>query len=146
MTTTAKDLTKEPPRSPRARLGDYAILARMIDKGRAELNGTAGDYHFACPLDQNLFGFKGVEAEEVKKLLATGATDEQAVAWFNTHGTPKTAEEIKAWSDASESVRPYHIPERKEWFAGECARLGLDPETSTIPNYLEADDADTFKS
>jgi hypothetical protein len=146
MTPAIKNLAKEPPRSPRVRLGDYAILARMIDKGRAELNGTAGDYHFACPLDQNLCGFKGVETAEVKKLLATGASDEEVVAWFNANGTPKTAEEIKAWSDAAESMNPYHNPERKEWFIGECTRLGINPEISTIPDYLEADDADTFKS
>jgi hypothetical protein len=28
----AKDLTKEAPRSPRTRIGDYALMARMIDK------------------------------------------------------------------------------------------------------------------
>ncbi len=49
--TTAKDLTKEAPRSPRIRIGDYALMARMIDKGRATLNGTVGEYHFACPLE-----------------------------------------------------------------------------------------------
>jgi Domain of unknown function (DUF5069) len=60
--TTAKDLTKEAPRSPRIRIGDYALMARMIDKGRATLNGTVGEYHFACPLDQQLFTYKGVLA------------------------------------------------------------------------------------
>jgi hypothetical protein len=65
---TAKNLSKEPPRSPRNRLGDYALMARMIDKGRAHLQGTVGEYHYACPLDL-LFEFKGVEAEEVGKLL-----------------------------------------------------------------------------
>jgi Domain of unknown function (DUF5069) len=58
--TTAKDLTKEAPRSPRIRIGEYALMARMIDKGRASLNGTAGEYHFACPLDQRLFSYKGL--------------------------------------------------------------------------------------
>ena len=42
--TAAKDLTKEAPRSPRTRLGDYALMARMIDKGRAALNGSVGEY------------------------------------------------------------------------------------------------------
>jgi Domain of unknown function (DUF5069) len=60
--TAAKDLTKEAPRSPRTRLGDYALMARMIDKGRATLNGTLGEYHYACPLDQMLFTYKGVQA------------------------------------------------------------------------------------
>ena len=74
--STAKDLTQEPPRSPRLRLGGYDILARMIDKGRADLEGKVGEYHYACPLDQMLFSFKEVQADEVKKLLASGAADE----------------------------------------------------------------------
>ena len=97
MSTPAKNLTQEAPRSPRNRLGGYALLARATDKGRASIAGTAGEYHFACPLDQQLFEFKGVQADEVKKLLASGATDDQVVNWFNTNGTPKTADEITAW-------------------------------------------------
>ena len=145
MSTTAKNLTQEAPRSPRNRLGNYALLARAIDKGRASIAGTAGEYHFACPLDQQLFEFKGVQADEVKKLLASGATDDQAVNWFNTHGTPKTAEEIAGWSNGVEGWRPYETPEKKDWFVGECAKLGLKPETSTLTDYLEADDAVSFK-
>jgi hypothetical protein len=38
------DPTQRPPRSPRVRLGGYVILARILDKGRAELAGTAGEY------------------------------------------------------------------------------------------------------
>ena len=146
MTITAKNLTKEPPRSPRNRLGGYSLAARMIDKGRAAIAGTVGEYHYACPLDQMLCEFKGVHADEVKKQLASGATDEQVVAWLNSHGTPKTAEEIQAWSAGIESYRPYDNPEKKEWFAGECARLGLKPEASTLVDYLETDDAVSFKS
>ena len=40
-TTNALDLTQRPPRSPRVRLGGYAILARCLDKGRATLAGEA---------------------------------------------------------------------------------------------------------
>jgi hypothetical protein len=145
MSTTAKNLTKEAPRSPRNRLGGYVIMARMIDKGRADLAGNIGEYHFACPLDQMLFEFKGVKDEEVKKLLASGATDEQVVNWFNSHGTPKTAEEIKTWSDGLEAYRPYENPEKRDWFVGECTRNGIKPETSTLSDYLEADDANSFK-
>lgn len=84
--TTAKDLTKEAPRSPRIRIGEYALMARMIDKGRASLNGTAGEYHFACPLDQRLFSYKGVIADDVKTVLASGASDDEILAWFSKHG------------------------------------------------------------
>jgi hypothetical protein len=144
--TTSKDLTKEAPRSPRNHLAGYALMARMTDKGRASIEGTAGEYHYACPLDRMLFEFKGVTADEVKKLLGSGATDDQVIAWFNNHGTPKTSEEIKAWSTGVEGYRPYEDPEKRDWFAGECAKLDLKPESSTLVEYLEADDAASFKN
>ncbi len=143
---TSKNLTKEAPRSPRNRLGNYALMARMIDKGRADLAGNVGEYHFACPLDQMLFEFKGVKADEVKKLLGSAATDDQVVTWFDSHGTSKTADEIKAWSSGVEGYRPYDNPEKKDWFVGECAKVGLKPETSTLVDFLEADDAASFKN
>jgi hypothetical protein len=121
-------------------------MARMIDKGRASIEGTAGEYHYACPLDQMLFEFKGVKDDEVKKLLSSGATDDEVVNWFNSHGTPKTAEEIQAWSAGVEGYRPYDNPEKKDWFAGECAKLNLKPANSTLVDYLDADDAASFKS
>ncbi|MGC3991776.1 MAG: DUF5069 domain-containing protein [Chthoniobacteraceae bacterium] len=121
-------------------------MARMIDKGRADLQGQVGEYHFACPLDQMLFGFKGVDGADVKKVLESGATDEQVVTWFNTHGTAKTDEEIKGWSDGVEAFRPYDNPDKRDWFVGECAKVGLVPETSTLVNYLEKDDALSFQS
>ena len=145
-TDTPRDLTRQPPRSPRKRLGGYALMARMIDKGRADLAGNVGEYHFACPLDQMLFDFKGVNADEIKKLLGSSATDEQVVTWFSSHGTTKTPEEIKIWSEGVEGYRPYDDPEKKDWFAGECAKIGLKPETSTLVEYLEGDDVASFKS
>ena len=117
----------------------------MADKGRATLVGVAGEYHFACPLDQMLFGFKGVEADTVKSLLASGATDEQLVDWLNTQGAQRSFDEIKAWGAGVEAYSPYEDPERKEWFAEECAKLGLKPESATLFDYLEADDMVTFK-
>jgi hypothetical protein len=143
--TTAKDLTKEAPRSPRNRIGDYALMARMIDKGRATLNGTVGEYHFACPLDQMLFTYKGVQADDVKAVLASGASDDEILSWFNQHGTTKNATETKAWSDGVEGYSPYDDPEKKEWFVGECKALGLDPAKSTLADYLERDDRVSFK-
>jgi hypothetical protein len=144
--TTTKDLTKESPRSPRARLAGYALMARMIDKGRASIAGNAGEYHYACPLDKILFEFKGVKADEVKEVLASGASDDEVVTWFNGHGTPKTPEEIEAWSTGVEGYRPYDNPEKKDWFVGECAKLNLKPESATLADYLETDDAVSFKN
>lgn len=138
------DLTKRAPRSPRIRIGGYAILGRTLDKGRATLNSAAGEYHFDCPLDNFLFGFKGVKGDDVKKLLADGASDEAVAEWLNSNGTPKTAAEITAWSDQTEGFRPYDVPDKKEWFVEECAKVGIDPSNSTLFDMLEADDKASF--
>jgi hypothetical protein len=140
----AKNLTKEAPRSPRQRIGGYALMARMIDKGRATINGTNGEYHFDCPVDNMLFSFKGVKGEEVRQVLASGASDDEIVAWFNSHGTPKSEAEIKAWAAGTEAGRPYDQPEKRDWFNGECKKLGLDPVKTTLFDYLDFDDRKSF--
>lgn len=143
-TITAKDLKKEAPRSPRKRVGGYVILGRALDKGRAQIAGTIGDYHFDCPLDNMLFGFKEVKGDEVKKLLETNASDDDVVAWLNSHGAKKSADEIKEWGDQLEAAKPYENPEKKEWFIGVCKEADCDPAKSTLFDFLDADDKKTF--
>lgn len=137
----ARDLSQQPPRSPRVKIGGYPLLARALDKGRADLAGTVGEYHFDCPLDNYLFDFKQVKGADVKDLLAKGATDEEVAKWLDTHGTPRTAEEIAGFAAQVEAARPYDMPEKKQWFIDNCATVGIDPAKSTLFDFLEADDA-----
>lgn len=76
----APDLTRQPPRSARAKLGGFVILPRCLDKGRATLAGTPGEYHFACPLDQQFLTFAGIDAEALRAQLATGKSDTEILA------------------------------------------------------------------
>lgn len=146
----AKDLTKVAPRSAYERMGGFAILARAIDKGRAAIAGKNGEYNFDCPVDNALFGFKGVKGEDFKEYLKAGHTDEEMAEWLKTNGTPKSDAEVKSWSDAFKTDFSYSAPDanpgKKEWFAGECKRLGLDPAVTTLFDFLDVDDKDTFKS
>ena len=89
-----KDLTKESPRSPRIRVGGYAILGRTLDKCRALVAGNIGECHFDCPLDNTLFGFKGVKGEDFKAQIENGASDQETVEWLNRSGQKKTPDEI----------------------------------------------------
>jgi hypothetical protein len=100
MPIEAKDLSQEPPRSPRAILGGYVLVARMLDKARAGHCGTAGQYLFNCGLDRIFLTFKNIRAEEVLTLLASGWTDEKVLEWIDSNGEPRTAEEIRAWSES----------------------------------------------
>ena len=135
-----KDLTQEAPRSPRIRVGGYAILGRTMDKCRALVAGNVGEYHFDCPLDNMLFGFKGVTGVDFKAQIENGASDQQMAEWLDATGEKRTADEIRRWGDEAEASRPYDDPEKREWFVGQTQPLGLDPEKSTLFDYLEADD------
>ena len=142
----AKDLSAEPPRSPRVRIRDYALLARAIDKCRAELASTGGDYHYACPLDQTLFAFKGVTSEEFRAQVERGRSDEELALWLDTHGLDKTPGEIVVWSDSMEGYSLYANLEKRASFVVECKRLGLNPARTTLFEWLEADDRAGFAS
>jgi hypothetical protein len=139
-----KDLTKEAPRSPRIRVGGYAILGRTIDKCRALVAGDIGEYHFDCPLDNMLFGFKGVAGADFKAQIESGASDQQIAEWLDGSGQPKTADEIKRWSDETEATDPYNNPERRDWFVEQVKTLGLDPSKTTLFDWLEADDKASY--
>ncbi len=144
MTTDTKDLTKQAPTSPRQRAGGYAILSRMTDKARADIAGKMGDYHTDCPLDHMLLDWKGVEYAPVRKLLEEGATDEKIAGYLDSHGTPKTPDEIRAWSDEVENSSMHSDPEKRGFFDDECEKLGLDPAKATNFDWLEADDRATY--
>ena len=135
-----KDLTKDAPRSPRLRVGGYAILGRTLDKCRALVAGNIGEYHFDCPLDNMLFGFKGVKGTDFKAQIENGASDQEMVEWLNRNGEKKTTEEIKRWADEVEASSLYNIPEKRDFFSEEAEKLGLDPVKTTTFTWLEADD------
>jgi len=113
---TGKDLTKEAPRSPRVRIAGYAILGRTIDKCRALVAGNIGEYHFDCPLDNTVFGFKGVKGDDFKAQIEQGASDQEMVEWLNQNGEKKTPEEIERWAEEVEASSLYNHPEKRDFF------------------------------
>ena len=106
----ARDLTQKAPHSPRDRIGGFVIASRAVDKCRASLAGTLGDYHYDCPLDNQLFSFKGINGEQFKAAVQASANYEDVGAWLQTHGTKKTPAEIKTWSDETEAGSLYKDP------------------------------------
>jgi len=130
---TGKDLTKEAPRSPRIRVGGYAILGRTIDKCRALVGGNIGEYHFDCPLDNTLFGFKGVKGDSFKAQIEQGASDHEMAEWLHRNGEEKTPIE-------SSSLYNHPETEKRDYFSEETKKLGLDPSKTTTFEWLEIDD------
>jgi len=144
MTIPHTDLTQRPPRSVRARLGGYVLLPRMLDKGRAEIAGTSGEYHYNCPLDQRILGFLGIEAEALRVELATGKGDDEILKWIKAHQADQHPEaEIEAWSDAQ--GKRGADAESKEFFAQYLSECGPHrTDIKTWADLLDLDDYVTF--
>ena len=140
MNTT--DLTQRPPRSPRLKLGGYIILPRMLYKGRAELDGKAGEYHFACPLDQHFLSFTGLAAEEILNLLKQGKSDGEVLAWVREHAK-QNEWEILYWSEYHSRRGPtdnesrQHFNETLQKFA---------PDRDDIATWFDLLDIDDYVS
>ena len=141
-----RDLTKEAPHSPRERIAGFAIASRTVDKCRASLAGTPGEYHFDCPLDNQLFSFKGINGGQFKTAVQAAENYEDIGIWLRANGTAKTPVEINAWSDEAEAGSMMKNPEKRAFFIEECSRLGLNPETSSTFDWLEADDRASFST
>jgi hypothetical protein len=141
----APDLTRRPPRSPRVRLGGFVILPRMLDKGRALIARKNGEYLYACPIDQRLLGFVGINPAALKKQLATGKGDGEILEWIQKHAKIKqTASEIDAWSAHSEKRAPAD-PESREFFQGIHVKIAPGREdVSTWFDLLDLDDYVSF--
>ena len=95
LASLAKDLTKDYPRSPRDLLAGYIIGARTLDKCRAFLSNSIGEYHFDCPLDNMFFSFTGISSEQFKEIVSTGDDDEEIAAWDVKHAKPRERIEIR---------------------------------------------------
>jgi hypothetical protein len=142
MSLQTPDLTKQPPRSPRVRLGGYVILPRMLDKGRATIVGKNGEYHYACPVDQRFLQFVGIDPEALKKELAQSKTDSEILTWIQKHAQHmRTAPEIEAWSALQERRAPDN-PDGREFFNDEHKRIA--PERTDIQTWFELLDLDDF--
>ncbi len=142
---SAPDLTQRPPRSPRVRLGGYAMLPRILDKARASLVGKAGDYKFGNPMDQQFFTFTGVAQAALLVHVKSGAGDWELLQWVNSNAQPRrAAHEVRTWSAWLESM-PVGDAEDIEWFAAQVKRLNpARTDLHTIIDYLDADDHVSF--
>ena len=101
---------KQYPRSPRETLAGYVLAARALDKCRAVLAGTQGEYHSNCPLDKRWLKFAEIEYDEFKAFVATGATDDEVAAWITDHARKRPRTEIISWNNRERDLRLSDLP------------------------------------
>ncbi len=128
------DLTKQPPRSPNAKLAGIVSLPRLIDKTRAHEEGVIGAYDIDCPHDKPLLAFLGVDFRTfAAKIKSFNYDDDHIASWVTGLLAGKTPRDLQDFNDKRrawgpdahsavyfEKLRRQVAPERTDvrtWFA-----------------------------
>ena len=128
------DLRVRYPRSLREQLAGYVHLGRMIDKCRAVLAGTQGDYIFPCPLDQRLLEFTGLTSDQFLQAVKARPHDEAVVDWFLKAAVPRHATESDAWNRTMLTLGP-DTDEKRAHF--KALRDAVDPGRPDITTWAD---------
>ena len=100
------DLTKEYPRSGREKIAGLMMIGRSVDKARAHLAGTLGEYIYDCPMDRRVFDFLNTNAEEIADAVRQAADNEQIASLVRAKLADKTTEAVESWNAAFMAIEP----------------------------------------
>lgn len=128
-TIQAPDLTNGFPRSPRdTSIAGYVIAARCVDKCRAVIAGTSGEYHSGCPLDHVWMDFTGIKYRVFHKFIATGADDQAVSEWVIKKAKQKNRSEVIAWNNRMRDKTLSKMPVKLQIFLEDYIPANLPPE------------------
>ena len=129
------DLTKNFPRSPRDKMAGVVMLPRTTDKARAFNAGTLGEYHYDCPLDEEVFNFLGIDQAEYAQ-KAQELSDSQLEQWIhNAFVSKKTSAEIDRFNAEFLADAPAPGSDSEQRFMK--LRNKIDPSRTDIVTWVE---------
>jgi hypothetical protein len=132
------DLTKEYPRSVRAKWQGVVQLARAIDKGKATAAGTQGEYHYDCPMDKAVFEFLGIDAAALLDVIKKSSGDAQIEEYTRPFVAAKSSQEIDSWNEEYLTRQP--TGDSKEFFEG--LRNSIAPDRTDVVTWADVLDLD----
>ena len=131
------DLRTGFPRSMRVKIADYVHLARMIDKCRAVLAGTEGEYIYPCPMDDRLIAFAEITADQFTATVNADPSDEAVTKWFTQTAKAHPPAELEAWNRMMLTRGP-SSPEKQEYF--NKLRDAIDPSRTDLTSWADLQD------
>ncbi len=115
----------------------YVHLARMIDKCRAVLAGTAGEYIYPCPMDDRLMEFVGITADQFTAAVIANPTDDTVTQWFRKIAKPHKASELELWNNLMLTRGPSSL-EKQQYF--NQLRDAVDPSRTDLTSWSDLQD------
>ena len=131
------DLRTTFPRSMRVTLEGYVHLARMIDKCRAVLAGTEGEYIYPCPMDDRLMEFAGITSDQFTAAVKQHPTDDGVARWFQQIVKPHSQAEVDEWNRMMLNRGP-STPEKQTSF--NKYRDAVDPSRTDLCSWADLQD------
>ena len=132
-------LTKGPPRSPRETLGGITFLPRTIDKMRANLAGTLGEYKAKIGYSERLFAFLDMTADDFEAVVAANADDAGVLANLMARA-PRSAAEIEAFNEQARSYPQDEAGRQRHQMLLEEAGYAHRTDITTMFDRLDLDD------
>jgi Domain of unknown function (DUF5069) len=121
----------------RAKLKGYVHLARMIDKCRAVLAGTEGEYIYPCPMDDRLMEFAGITDDQFTAAVKLNPSDKAVAKWFAQTAKAHPSAELEAWNRMMLNRGP-STPEKQEYF--DKLRDAVDPSRTDLTSWVDLQD------
>ena len=121
----------------RVKMEGYVHLARMIDKCRATLAGTEGEYIYPCPMDERLLKFAGITDEEFTATVKANPTDQSVTQWFKQASIPHQQEELHEWNEMMLTRGP-STPDKQKYF--DKLRNAVDPSRTDLTAWSDLQD------
>jgi len=132
------DLTKTYPRSVHDKWLGVVQLGRTLDKAKATAHGNVGEYHYNCPMDQAVFEFLGINAEEFLDAVKNAKSDADIEAYTKPFVDKKSAGEIERWN--SEWVSREPEGDSKNYFV--TLRNQVAPDRTDVTTWADLLDLD----
>jgi len=96
----AKDLSANAPRRWNEELGGIRWLPRLIDKARAAMKGSLGDYLYGqSPIDRGLLLALGLKYRDFTAIVRSAGDDDEAVLKALEKRDPEGVARARAWSE-----------------------------------------------
>jgi len=126
------------PRSGRDLVGGAAYLGRAIDKVRADLAGTVGEYIAACPQSRRVYDLYGVGTDQFREAVRTSATDEDFLHSL-TSIAPKHPDEAEVARFNADMLTAGPGEAGPAWFKETLAEIGKADRTD-IRTFVDLQD------
>ncbi|HSL03997.1 MAG TPA: DUF5069 domain-containing protein [Nitrospiraceae bacterium] len=131
------DLRNHFPRSMRVKMEGYVHLARMIDKCRAALAGTEGEYIYPCPMDDRLMEFAGITADQFTAAVKANSSDDAVAKWFTRTAKAHPPAELETWNRMMLNRGP-STPKKQKYF--NKLRDAVDPSRTDLTAWANLQD------